>query len=72
MSDLIRVNVYESDPLQMWASPATDYDDHYELPAHLLTDFQRAEVALDRARMAITTYIKEHSVVKVSPWDGAA
>lgn len=39
--------------------------------AVLLAEFVRAEAELDRARTALTGYIREHQVTMVSPWDEA-
>lgn len=68
---MARVNVYQSDPMLTWAKPADEYDDYFEIPAVLLTDFEHAEAALNRARDAVTGYIREHQVAMVSPWDEA-
>jgi hypothetical protein len=70
---MIRVNVYESDPLVTFVEPldpADTWTDYYELPQELVHAAVKAEREHLDAAQAVKDYIAAHRLRKVEVYGG--
>lgn len=69
MTVMVRVRLFESDPLQTFVERADEWDDYYEIPADLLLACEVAERTRAVAVEAVAGYIRDRGLSKVDPME---